>query len=52
MSVYDVIAYRREAEHHVGSDENLYRFEWVRFIFVSMGILWVLNLHCVYRMPN
>jgi len=32
MTIHDVIGYRREAEQHVGSDENLYRFEWVCFI--------------------
>lgn len=40
MTVHDVIAYRREAEQHVGSDENLYRFEWVCFI---SGALCVAN---------
>lgn len=25
----DMIRYRREAERHVGSDEHLYRMEWV-----------------------
>jgi paired amphipathic helix protein Sin3a len=25
----DVINYRRQAEHHVGTDDNLYRVEWV-----------------------
>lgn len=25
----DIIRYRREAERHVGSDEHLYRVEWV-----------------------
>ncbi|KAA1467807.1 hypothetical protein DENSPDRAFT_770847 [Dentipellis sp. KUC8613] len=24
----DIIRYRREAEHHVGSDDNLYRVDW------------------------
>ena len=37
MTVRDVIVYRREAEQHVGSDENLYRFEWVGFISVFHG---------------
>ena len=37
MTIHDVIAYRREAEQHVGSDENLYRFEWVCFISVGTG---------------
>lgn len=26
----DVIRYRREAEMHVGQDDNLYRLQWVR----------------------
>lgn len=26
----DMIRYRRESERHVGSDEHLYRIEWVR----------------------
>jgi paired amphipathic helix protein Sin3a len=30
LTMHDIIRYRREAERHVGSDENLYRFEWVR----------------------
>jgi hypothetical protein len=30
FTMHDIISYRREAERHVGSDENLYRFEWVR----------------------
>lgn len=38
MTIHDVIAYRREAEQHVGSDENLYRFEWVCFISVDTGV--------------
>lgn len=25
----DMIRYRREAERHVGTDEHLYRIEWV-----------------------
>lgn len=29
LTMQDVIRYRREAEQHVGSDENLYRIEWV-----------------------
>ena len=37
MTICDVIAYRREAEQHVGSDENLYRFEWVCFTSVGIG---------------
>lgn len=37
MTIHDVIAYRREAEQHVGSDENLYRFEWVCLIPVGTG---------------
>lgn len=37
MAIYDVIAYRREAEQHVGSDENLYRFEWVRLFLWRLG---------------
>lgn len=36
-TVRDVIAYRREAEQHVGSDENLYRFEWVCLYFRGGG---------------
>ena len=28
-STHDVIRYRREAERSVGSDEKLYRFDWV-----------------------
>ncbi|CCL98092.1 uncharacterized protein FIBRA_00086 [Fibroporia radiculosa] len=27
-TVHDTIRYRREAEHHVGLDDNLYRFDW------------------------
>jgi paired amphipathic helix protein Sin3a len=26
----DIIKYRRQAEHHVGADDNLYRVKWVR----------------------
>lgn len=29
-TTHDTIRYRREAERHVGSDDNLYRFDWVR----------------------
>ncbi|EMD41871.1 hypothetical protein CERSUDRAFT_42152 [Gelatoporia subvermispora B] len=29
VTVNDTIRYRREAERHVGSDDNLYRFDWV-----------------------
>lgn len=28
VTTHDTIRYRREAEHHVGSDDNLYRFDW------------------------
>ena len=32
----DMIRYRREAERHVGSDEHLYRIEWViNWMFVN-----------------
>ena len=48
-TVRDVIAYRREAGQHVGSDENLYRIEWVCFISVDMGVSWWLHLTCGYR---
>ncbi|OBZ68377.1 Paired amphipathic helix protein pst1 [Grifola frondosa] len=30
-TAHDTIRYRREAERHVGSDDNLYRFDWVRW---------------------
>ena len=30
MTVHDTIRYRREAERNVGTDEKLYRFDWVR----------------------
>jgi hypothetical protein len=30
VSAADIINYRREAELHVGSDDHLYRIEWVR----------------------
>ena len=39
-TVRDIIAYRREAGQHVGSDENLYRIEWVCLISVDMGVSW------------
>ena len=29
VTMHDVIRYRREAERNVGSDEKLYRFDWV-----------------------
>lgn len=29
LTNHDIIQYRREAERHVGSDEHLYRIEWV-----------------------
>ncbi|EPQ60306.1 hypothetical protein GLOTRDRAFT_67792 [Gloeophyllum trabeum ATCC 11539] len=29
-TTHDIIRYRREAERHVGSDDNLYRIEWDR----------------------
>ena len=28
-TTHDIIRYRREAERNVGSDEKLYRFDWV-----------------------
>ncbi|KAL6304795.1 hypothetical protein BKA93DRAFT_817270 [Sparassis latifolia] len=28
LTAHDTIRYRREAERHVGSDDNLYRFDW------------------------
>ncbi|KZT74953.1 hypothetical protein DAEQUDRAFT_720143 [Daedalea quercina L-15889] len=28
ITAHDTIRYRREAEQHVGSDDNLYRFDW------------------------
>lgn len=34
LSRQDVMRYRREAVKHVGSDDNLYRVEWVRAILV------------------
>ncbi|TFK77475.1 hypothetical protein BDN72DRAFT_753546 [Pluteus cervinus] len=30
MTNQDVVRYRREAEHHVGQDDHLYRLHWVR----------------------
>lgn len=30
LTTHDTIRYRREAERNVGSDEKLYRFDWVR----------------------
>ena len=37
-TVRDTIRYRRDAERHVGSDDNLYRLDWVRvFVCVSPG---------------
>lgn len=50
MTIHDVIAYRREAEQHVGSDENLYRFEWVGCVCVKFRA--ELNLTLVYRIPD
>ncbi|KAI0375440.1 hypothetical protein BV20DRAFT_960592 [Pilatotrama ljubarskyi] len=32
--MHDIIRYRREAERHVGSDEKLYRLDWVRVVEV------------------
>lgn len=29
LSNQNMIRYRREAERHVGTDEHLYRFDWV-----------------------
>ena len=29
FTVHDMIRYRREAERNVGTDQNLYRFDWV-----------------------
>lgn len=29
VTTRDMIQYRREAERHVGTDEHLYRIEWV-----------------------
>ena len=51
-TVRDVIGYRREAGQHVGSDENLYRIEWVCFISEDMGVSSLLNLSCGYRMAS
>jgi histone deacetylase complex regulatory component SIN3 len=50
MTIHDVIAYRREAEQHVGSDENLYRFEWVGCVCVKFRA--ELNLTLAYRIPD
>ena len=33
-SLYDIIRYRREAEHHVGSDDHLYRVDCVSMGYV------------------
>lgn len=33
VTAHDAIRYRREAEQHVGSDDNLYRIDWVRIPF-------------------
>ncbi|KDQ63138.1 hypothetical protein JAAARDRAFT_119201 [Jaapia argillacea MUCL 33604] len=30
LTTHDILRYRREAEQHVGSDDNLYRVEWER----------------------
>ena len=32
----DIIKYRRKAEQHVGTDDNLYRVEWVRLCIVAL----------------
>ncbi len=32
----DIIKYRRNAEQHVGADDNLYRVEWVRDSIVAL----------------
>lgn len=29
VTIYDIVRYRREAEHHVGSDDHLYRVDCV-----------------------
>lgn len=34
----DIMRYRREAAKHVGSDDNLYRVEWVRAILVLSSL--------------
>ncbi|KAI0066497.1 hypothetical protein BV25DRAFT_1868189 [Artomyces pyxidatus] len=35
FSRQDIIRYRRQAEHHVGSDDNLYRVEWARILVMD-----------------
>lgn len=37
LSLHDIIRYRREAEQNVGSDDHLYKFDWVNY---------VLNIEC------
>lgn len=34
-TTHDAIRYRREAERHVGSDEKLYRLDWVRVWYAN-----------------
>ena len=33
----DIIKYRRQAEHHVSADDNLYRVEWVCGCYTIFG---------------
>jgi paired amphipathic helix protein Sin3a len=33
----EIIQYRRGAERHVGTDDNLYRVEWVRLYTFGFG---------------
>lgn len=32
MSLHDIIRYRREAELNVGSDDHLYKVDWVSLV--------------------
>lgn len=37
ITIHDTVRYRREAERHVGYDDNLYRFDWVSYVVQHPG---------------
>jgi len=48
-----IIRYRRKAEQHVGSDDNLYRVEWVCMMYgVHKLTAWMLKLEPSDRGPK
>lgn len=52
MTVRELIAYRREAEQYLGTDDHLYRVHWVRILLHFFHLGRRCSISCYFWLPS